>query len=87
MIENPNKDAGVQEMSDKELENVMGGYSAGDVVVYKEYTKCPTCLASIPSARLLFYRGLNPNSERAWIVKTGCCNTTYHCVESDIRPL
>lgn len=87
MTENLNKEAPMQEMSDKDLEAVVGGYSAGDMVVYKEYTKCPTCLASIPSARLLFYRGLDPNSERAWIVKTGCCNTTFHCVESDIRPL
>ena len=36
MIENPNKDANIQEVSDKELENVVGGYSVGDVVVYKE---------------------------------------------------
>lgn len=87
MIDNLDKNAEIREMSDIELENVVGGYSVGDVVVYKEYTKCPTCRASIPNARLLFYRGLAPNSQRAWIVKTGCCNTTFHCVESEIRPL
>ena len=84
MNEMPKKEEGVQEMSDAALENVVGGFSAGDQVVYKEYTKCPRCLASIPSATLQFYRGLDPNSERAWIVKTDCCGTIFHCVESAV---
>ena len=87
MIEKHNQDTNLQELSEQELETVVGVYSAGGLVVYKEYTKCPTCLMSIPSAKLLFYRGLDPNSERDWIVKTGCCNTTFHCVESAIQPL
>lgn len=77
----------IQEMSDEELVAVVGGYSPGDRVVYKEYTKCPLCLGSIPSATLQFYRGLDPNSERAWIVRTDCCGTIATCVESGVRPL
>jgi len=75
---------GMQELNDLELENIAGGFSAGESYRCKKYLKCPTCLASIPSVTLQFYRGLNPNSEKAWIVKTNCCGTTYSCVESDI---
>lgn len=84
MGENINKNANIQEMNDAELESVVGVFSAGDQIVYKEYTKCPGCRGSIPSATLQFYRGHDPNSERAWIVKTNCCGTLYLCVESDI---
>jgi len=83
MNENPNKN--IQELDDAELDNIVGGFSAGDRVVYTSYTKCPTCLASIPCATLQFYRGLDPNKQRAWIVKTGCCNTTFMCTENNIR--
>ena len=85
MNEKTGMEANCNELKDDELEKVVGGYSAGDVVVYKEYTKCPRCLASIPCATLKFYRGLDPNSERAWIVQTGCCGTTYSCVESAVK--
>lgn len=87
MNKNPNNESAIQELDDGELENVVGGFSAGDRIVYKKYTKCPTCLASIPSATLKFYRGLDPNSQRAWIVQTDCCGTTYSCVESGISHL
>lgn len=87
MNDHRDEENNILEMNDSELERVVGGYAAGDRVVYKEYTKCPRCLASIPSATLKFYRGLDPNSERAWIVQTDCCGTTFHCVESAVRPL
>lgn len=87
MSEHSNQMDQMLAMNDDELEAVVGGYSAGDRVVYKEYTKCPGCRGSIPSATLQFYRGLDPNSERAWIVKTDCCGTIAACVENGIRPL
>lgn len=87
MSESINREENVQEMSDEALESVVGGYSPGDRVVYKDYKKCPTCLASIPSVTLQFYRGLDPNSQRAWIVKTDCCGTIYTCTENEVNRL
>ena len=84
MNHNFDKETTILELNDAELDGVVGGFSKGDRVVYKKYTKCPTCLASIPSATLLMYRGLDPNSERAWIVRTDCCGTIFHCVESGV---
>lgn len=78
------KESTIQELNDTELDSVVGGFSKGDRIEYKNYKKCPTCLASIPCATLLMYRGLDPNSERAWIVRTGCCGTIFSCVESEI---
>ncbi len=68
-------------------ESVTDSFLPGDVVVYKEYTKCPKCLLSIPNAVLQFYRGLDPNSKRAWIITTGCCGTLYTCTEDAVSLL
>ncbi len=40
--------------------------------------------ASIPSAILQFYRGLDPKGERAWIVRTDCCNTVHMCTDNNV---
>lgn len=67
-----------------ESENEPSRFLPGDVVAFKEYTKCPRCLLSIPQAVLQFYRGLDPNSKHAWIVMTGCCGTIYTCTEDAV---
>lgn len=70
-----------------ESEGETDSFFPGDVVTYKEYTKCPGCRFGIPSAVLQFYRGLDPNSKRAWIVVTGCCGVYYTCTEDAVTLL
>jgi len=95
MSKNYNAEINAQELNDDVLENIVGGvssrskndvsgFSAGDIVVFKEWKTCLCCRLSIPSATLKFYRGLDPNNDHAWIVENNCCGAIYCCTESGV---
>ena len=80
----PDLNSKAQELNDNELENVVGGFSAGDQVVFKKHTKCPGCRLTIPGVILRTCRGLDPNSEPSWIGVTVCCGAVCTCNEAQI---